>query len=85
VDAARGERGPRRGFAALLATSGGWALARQGETIGDTERVDLRAVAEEAWGNVDTAGATLTVARTRSFDADRTRLVQLFENLDGTR
>jgi signal transduction histidine kinase len=57
------------------------ALARQGETIGDTERVALRAVAEEAWENVDTGGASLTVARSRRLDADRTRLVQLFENL----
>jgi signal transduction histidine kinase len=57
------------------------ALARQGEAIGDTEPCSLRAVAEEAWANVDTDHATLRVADDRTFAADRTRLVQLFENV----
>jgi signal transduction histidine kinase len=57
------------------------ALARQGEAIGDTEPCDLRAVAEEAWAGVDTGDAALDVTGDRTFAADRTRLVQLFENL----
>jgi len=57
------------------------ALARQGETIGDTEPCDLRSVAEEAWGNVDTDDATLRVAESRTLAADRNRLVQFFENV----
>jgi signal transduction histidine kinase len=56
-------------------------LARQGETIGDTEPCGLRSVAEEAWGNVDTDAADLQVVDDRTFAADRTRLVQLFENV----
>jgi signal transduction histidine kinase len=57
------------------------ALARQGEAIGDTEPCSLRDVAEEAWAGVDTGDATLDVAGDRTLAADRTRLVQLFENL----
>jgi len=57
------------------------ALARQGEVIGDTEPCDLRAVAEAAWANVDTDGATLRVVGDQTLAADRTRLVQLFENV----
>jgi len=57
------------------------ALARQGEAIGDTEPCGLQSVAEEAWGNVDTDGAALEVAGDRTFAADRTRLVQLVENV----
>jgi len=57
------------------------ALARQGETIGDTEPCDLRAVAEAAWAGVDTGDAALEVTGDRTLAADRTRLVQLFENL----
>ena len=56
------------------------ALARQGEAIGDTEPCSLRAVAEEAWGNVDTGAAVLEIDEDRTLAADRTRLVQLFEN-----
>jgi len=57
------------------------ALARQGEAIGDTEPCGLQSVAEEAWANVDTGDATLQVADDRTLAADRTRLVQLFENV----
>ncbi|MFB6072114.1 MAG: ATP-binding protein [Halobacterium sp.] len=57
------------------------ALARQGETIGETEPVSLRAVAEESWETVATPDAALTVADDLRFEADRDRTVQLFENL----
>jgi len=56
-------------------------LARQGKAITATERVTLSTVAEEAWVNVDTAEGTLALAEDRKIDADRDRLLTLFENL----
>ena len=57
------------------------ALARQGEAIDETEPVTLSALAEECWGNVDTADASLVVADDLRFRADRSRLRQALENL----
>jgi signal transduction histidine kinase len=57
-------------------------LARQGETVGGTERVDLSACVDDAWASVDTDGAELR--RTDGLGhvhADRGRLQELFENL----
>ncbi|PSQ16828.1 HTR-like protein [Halobacteriales archaeon QS_8_69_26] len=56
-------------------------LARQGETVAETEPLDLADLAREAWENVDTRGATLTVETTREVAADEDRLLRLFENL----
>jgi signal transduction histidine kinase len=56
-------------------------LARQGETVGQTEPVSLPAVAREAWNHVPTDDATLDVATDAVVDADRGRLTQLLENL----
>ena len=56
-------------------------LAREGQTIDQTERVSLASVAEDAWNHVDTADATLTVTTDRTIDADPARLQRLFENL----
>lgn len=56
-------------------------LARQGEQIGDTEPVELSAVSREAWSSVQSGDASLTVAASRSLEADRARLRQLLENL----
>lgn len=56
-------------------------LASQGKSISDTESVSLRARAEEAWGNVDTAEASVHIDCDRWIDADPERLLQLFENL----
>ncbi|WP_148414138.1 histidine kinase N-terminal 7TM domain-containing protein [Haloferax sp. KTX1] len=56
------------------------ALARGG-TVDERETVSLDAVAAEAWTNVETGTATLDIEASASFDADRTRLLQLFENL----
>lgn len=55
-------------------------LAREGQSIGDTEVVSLHDVAMEAWSTVDTADAELTVSDD-SIRADRKRLLQLLENL----
>jgi PAS domain S-box-containing protein len=57
------------------------ALAREGEAATDREAVDLAAVVERCWANVETAGATLTVDVDRTVYADESRLQQAFENL----
>ncbi|QHS17695.1 PAS domain S-box protein [haloarchaeon 3A1-DGR] len=56
-------------------------LARQGESIGETERVDLAAVAAAAWEHVDGPDATLSVETEATVEADPDRLQQLLENL----
>ncbi|ELY40703.1 histidine kinase N-terminal 7TM domain-containing protein [Natronorubrum tibetense] len=56
-------------------------LAREGQPIDDTELVDLPRVVDRAWANVDTDGATRSVASDRSIVADEDRLVRLLENL----
>ena len=56
-------------------------LARQGDTVGTLDTVDLATAAEDAWLNVDTVGATLKVAATGTFEADPDRLRELLENL----
>ncbi|WP_435068094.1 two-component system sensor histidine kinase NtrB [Haloplanus sp. C73] len=56
-------------------------LAKQGETVGEPEPVDLASVAEEAWETTDTGDATLVVDDLPTVDADPERLRTLFENL----
>jgi len=56
-------------------------LAREGKTVEETEMLDLSTVACEAWGTVATADATLTVVSGDEFPADRSKLLQVFENL----
>ncbi|MEA5385826.1 PAS domain-containing sensor histidine kinase [Haloarculaceae archaeon H-GB2-1] len=56
-------------------------LARDGRSVEETTTVDLDSVATEAWSNVRTADASLTVVDTVTFSADRDRLARLFENL----
>ncbi|MBX0295776.1 sensor histidine kinase [Haloarcula nitratireducens] len=56
-------------------------LARRGETVDDTEQIDLGTVAEEAWGAVETANATLNCADGEPLAADADRLGVVFENL----
>jgi signal transduction histidine kinase len=56
-------------------------LARQGQTIEDTEPVSLPAVAERAWDGVDTAAATFENDLDGAVLADEGRLRQIFENL----
>jgi nitrogen-specific signal transduction histidine kinase len=56
-------------------------LARQGQTVNETEQVDLREVAEDAWSLVEAPEASLEVDGTVSVEADRDRLQQAFENL----
>ena len=57
-------------------------LARQGDVVGDTERVDVDAAATLAWRHVETDDATLDVhADDLVVDADPNRLQELLENL----
>ncbi|ELZ44110.1 HTR-like protein [Halorubrum coriense DSM 10284] len=57
------------------------ALAREGDTVGDPEHVDLADVADDSWSTVDTGAATLSVETDRGVLADPDRLRNLFENL----
>ena len=72
------ERGHDRTFAIIDDVL---TLAREGETVTEPEPVDLDVVAGEAWENVDTRGATLSVDSAGEVSADRSRLRQLLENL----
>jgi signal transduction histidine kinase len=56
-------------------------LARQGEAVGETETISLNTFTKQAWQNVDTDTATLNVKTDLRLNADRSRLLQMFENL----
>lgn len=56
-------------------------LARTGQTIDETEPVDLNEIVETCWANVATGDATLKIGETASLSADRHRLQQALENL----
>ena len=56
------------------------SLARQGRTVGDRSEVAVADAAEAAWENVD-AHVPITIDAGSTVRADRTRLVQLLENL----
>ncbi|WP_247007495.1 sensor histidine kinase [Halorientalis litorea] len=56
-------------------------IAREGKTVEDTERLSLVAVAREAWGNVGTGDAALTITGDRTLRAERSKLLRIFENL----
>jgi len=57
------------------------ALARQGQTVGETRPVSLADAAADAWGLVRADRATLDVTADRTVDADPERLRQLLTNL----
>jgi signal transduction histidine kinase len=56
-------------------------LARQGQTVDETERVSLNEVADDAWSLVNAPEADLRVESDMYVEADRDRLQQAFENL----
>jgi PAS domain S-box-containing protein len=56
-------------------------MARQGQTVEETEPVDLATLCADAWDNVDTKAATINIATERTVAGDRNRLLQVFENL----
>ena len=58
------------------------SLARQGQDVRETERLDLETVVARAWSTVSTGDATLVVdGDLGEIDADGGRLRELFENL----
>jgi len=57
-------------------------LARYGRTVDDAESLDVRAVAESAWTTTDAPNARLVFeGDPGTVRADKSRLVQVFENL----
>ena len=56
-------------------------LAREDDTVTDTEPVELSSFAERCWETVETDAADLRVGTDATIHADPTRLRQLFENL----
>lgn len=56
-------------------------LAKQGEAIDERETVELAAVARHCWDTLSTETATLQIETSRTLTADRSRLIQLLENL----
>ena len=59
------------------------ALARKGQTVGETEETNLEELAREAWKSVETSGATLETGDVGTVEADKVRLLGVFENLFG--
>ena len=56
-------------------------VAREGKTVEDTDSIPLSVVAREAWNNVDTAEASLTLEADSILDANRNRTLSILENL----
>jgi PAS domain S-box-containing protein len=56
------------------------ALARQGESISDVELVSLRTMCDDAWAQIESDEADLSVRTEKTVSADRSRLQQLLEN-----
>jgi len=56
-------------------------LARQGETIHETESVSLTDLVGKCWATVDTDDATIEIVDETTFQADPNRLRHVFENL----
>jgi PAS domain S-box-containing protein len=58
-------------------------LTKQGQTVGEPTEVSLSAVAADAWQTVGGPAATLRAEDVGYVEADRQRLLSLFENLFG--
>jgi PAS domain S-box-containing protein len=56
-------------------------LARQGDTISETESIRLTALVGTCWGAVDTDDATIEIVDEMTFQGDTDRLRHVFENL----
>ncbi|MFB6086532.1 MAG: PAS domain S-box protein [Halodesulfurarchaeum sp.] len=56
-------------------------LARMGEPVTDTERVELASLIEESWQGVETESAEIHIETEHTIEADESRLRQVFENL----
>jgi len=58
-------------------------LTKQGQTVGEPTEVSLSSVAADAWQTVGSPAATLHAEEVGFVEADRQRLLSLFENLFG--
>lgn len=56
-------------------------LARQGTSIAEVETIALNPMIEECWQTIETADAVLSVESECRFEADKSRVRQIFENL----
>ncbi|MFC6784556.1 PAS domain S-box protein [Halobaculum halobium] len=56
-------------------------LARQGDTLGDTESISLTDLVGKCWATVDTDDATIEIIDEVTFTGDLDRLQHVFENL----
>jgi len=56
-------------------------LAREGQSAGDFDDVDVAAAARDAWANVETGAVDLSVDAEGTIRADRASLLTVFENL----
>jgi len=56
-------------------------LAKKGYVVEDRTRFDLDELAEEAWSNVHTSDGTLQIDGSVTIFGDKSRLLQVFENL----
>ena len=56
-------------------------IAREGQTVEETEPVRLADVADDAWANVETDEATLSVVADTRIQADRSKFLSILENL----
>ena len=56
-------------------------LARQGETIDETESISLTDLVGKCWATVDTENATIEIVDRMTFQGDPDRLQHVFENL----
>jgi len=56
-------------------------LARQGESVGETEPIQIQDLVGQCWGMVDTESATIDVGEPFEIRGDRDRLQHVFENL----
>jgi len=58
-------------------------LAKQGQAVGESDDVALASVTDDAWQTVGGPDASLQVGEVGVVEADRERLLSLFENLFG--
>ena len=56
-------------------------IAHEGKTVEATDTVSLATAARDAWANVETKDATLTVVGDRRLQADRSKFLSILENL----
>jgi PAS domain S-box-containing protein len=57
------------------------ALAREGQAVDETERLDVETLATDVWAMVETGESSLSVETTATVQADPTRARDLFANL----